>query len=208
MAEPRPVQLCLVRHAPPLVAAGTCYGRLDVPAEHTATLACAQRLARALPGPSLVWHSPLQRCAQLAQAVQAARPDWQRPQADDRLREMDFGTWEGQAWSNLGKPAIDAWTADFAHHRPGGGEALVDMLARVAQALQATRQAMRDAGLAQGVWLTHAGVARCVDWLLRPGAQSTTPRVDQWPRHAPAWGEWDTVTLPPAGFGQNPTATR
>lgn len=187
------MQLWLVRHAPPVVATGTCYGMLDLPAESAPTLACARRLAKALPGPALVWHSPLQRCLQLAQSVQATRPDWQ-PLPDARLREMDFGSWEGRPWTSLAKTDIDAWTADFAHHRPGGGEPLADMLVRVAQALYDTRQAARAAGLPHAVWLTHAGVARCVDWLLRHG-ENAAPRADQWPLHAPAWGAWDTVAL-------------
>lgn len=187
------VQLWLVRHAPPLVAPGTCYGVLDLPAEDAPTLACAQRLAQALPGPALVWHSPLQRCVQLARAVQAARPDWQ-PLPDTRLREMDFGAWEGRAWSSLAKDDIDAWTAGFAHHRPGGGEPLAHMLERVAQALQETRAAAQASGLANAVWLTHAGVARCVDWLLHQ--QGKVPlQADQWPLQAPAWGGWATVEL-------------
>lgn len=194
MVDNPAVQLWLVRHAPPVVAPGTCYGRLDLPAQSAPTVACAQRLALALPGPALVWHSPLQRCVQLAQAVQSTRPDWQ-PRPDTRLREMDFGAWEGQAWSSLAKADIDAWTADFAHHHPGGGECLADMLARVAQALQDTRTAAQAAGLAHAVWLTHAGVARCVDWLQAHAGQAL-PRADQWPVQAPAWGEWGTVDLP------------
>lgn len=195
MAEGPAVQLWLVRHAPPRVTPGTCYGRLDLPAEDTPTRDCAQRLGQALPGPALVWHSPLQRCLQLAQAVRIARPDWQ-PLPDARLCEMDFGAWEGRAWSSLAKADIDAWTADFAHHRPGGGEPLVDMLQRVARALQDTRAAAQAAGLVHAVWLTHAGVARCVDWLLRSGNQPfLLPQADQWPVHAPAWGAWQTVDL-------------
>jgi alpha-ribazole phosphatase len=193
MAESPALQLWLVRHAPPEVAPGTCYGMLDMPAESAATLACAQHLSQALPGPALVWHSPLQRCVQLARAVQAARPDWQ-PLPDERLLEMDFGAWEGRAWSSLAKADIDAWTADFAHHRPGGGEPLAHMLERVDQALQDTRAAARARGMAAAVWLTHAGVARCVDWLLRR-QDKALPQAGQWPVHAPAWGAWATVDL-------------
>ena len=39
------VSLWLVRHAQPLVAPGTCYGRLDVPADTHATLTAARALA-------------------------------------------------------------------------------------------------------------------------------------------------------------------
>ena len=187
------MRLWLVRHAPPLVAPGTCYGAWDLPADSAPTRACAQQLGQALPGPALVWHSPLQRCLQLAQAVQSARPDWQ-PVPDTRLREMDFGAWEGRPWNSLAKADIDAWTADFAHHRPGGGEPLTDMLERVGQALQDTRAAAQAAGLAHAVWLTHAGVARCVVWL-QQHPDGRLPSADQWPAHAPAWGAWSTLDL-------------
>jgi alpha-ribazole phosphatase len=193
MANAAGLQLWLVRHAAPLVAPGTCYGMLDVAAQDAPTRACAQGLAQALPGPALAWHSPLQRCAQLAQAVQAARPDWPLT-PDARLREMDFGTWEGRLWDSLAKADIDAWTEDFAQHRPGGGEALADMLARVEHALQDTRQRTKAAGVHHAVWLTHAGVARCVQWLQRHGS-ATVPRADQWPTQAPAWGAWTTLAL-------------
>ena len=127
-----PARLWLVRHAQPLVAPGVCYGRLDLPADAAATAASAQALAAALPASvRLAHHSPLQRCEQLAQALQALRPGLAlKPEA--RLQELDFGTWEGCAWDAIGRAPVHAWTADFAHHRPGGGESLAHMLGRVA----------------------------------------------------------------------------
>jgi len=179
-------RLWLVRHAQPVVAAGTCYGALDVPAETPATQAAAQRLAQALPKRVIVHHSTLQRCELLALATQALRSDL-IISPDDRLREMDFGTWEGRAWDSIGQSAIDAWTADFALHRPGGGDNLAGLLARVAAALHDAR--LQAQGGSDVVWFTHAGVARCVAWLLAQG-EGQVPRADEWPLAAPAWGEW------------------
>jgi alpha-ribazole phosphatase len=179
-------RLWLVRHAQPLVAAGTCYGTLDVPADAPATQAAAQRLARALPKRVIARHSTLQRCEHLALATQSLRPDLIL-QPDDRLREMDFGIWEGRVWNNIGQSAIDAWTADFARHRPGGGDNLAELLARVAAALnEARQQALVGTDV---VWFTHAGVARCVAWLLAHG-EGRIPSAEEWPVPAPAWGEW------------------
>lgn len=187
MSPTTPARLWLVRHAQPVLAAGTCYGALDVPADAAATEVAARRLAQALPKRAIARHSTLQRCELLALATQALRTDL-TIDPDDRLREMDFGAWEGRAWDSIGQSAIDAWTADFALHRPGGGDNLAGLLARVAAALHDARQQVR--GGTDVVWFTHAGVARCVVWLLAHG-EGRMPRAEEWPVPAPAWGEWE-----------------
>lgn len=186
-------RLWLVRHARPLLAPGTCYGSLDAPADPAATALTARALANALPQGASLHTSTLQRCELLAQALQALRPDL-APNPDPRLREMDFGAWEGQAWSAIAKSDIDAWTAAFATHAPGGGESLAAMLARVASALQAARQWSANHGAADVVWITHAGVARCVAWLQEHG-EGAMPRSEDWPVAGPAWGSWEVRSL-------------
>lgn len=106
----------------------------------------AHVLARRLPAGAHVFCSPLQRCAALAAAVADRRPDVQT-QVDGRLREMDFGAWEGRPWQEIARVEVEAWTADFAHHRPSGGESVACLLARVARALEqpASRRWWQDA---------------------------------------------------------------
>ena len=185
-------ELWLARHAQPLVAPGLCYGALDLHADPAATAHSARQLAAALPQALQVVHSPLQRCAQLAHALQALRPDLAL-QADARLVEFDFGAWEGSTWSRIARADIDAWTTAFATHRPGGGESLAAMLARVAAALQDARQHAAQSG-SDVLWISHAGVARCVRWLLQ-APNGSMPRADQWPVTAPAWGAWTRFAL-------------
>ena len=206
--EAPPRQLWLVRHALPQVAPGICYGALDVPADTAATRDAAQRLADALPRGARVVYSTLQRCEQMAQCLQALRPDLSM-EPDARLREMDFGSWEGQAWDSIDRADIDAWAGAFASCRPGGGENLAAVLARVAGALRA------HAGGPPGpsprahdvVWITHAGVIRCVAWLQAHG--HAMPRSEEWPLAAPGWGAWHTVPLrPPAERGAQPIPPR
>ena len=67
-------RLWLVRHAQPVVAAGTCYGALDVPADAAATQVAAQRLAQALPAGAAAHYSTLQRCELLALATHRYSP--------------------------------------------------------------------------------------------------------------------------------------
>ena len=194
-------RLWLVRHAAPLVAPGTCYGAMDVSADAAATHAAATRLAAALPVAPRVFYSTLQRCEQLALDLQALRPNL-TVTPDARLREMDFGAWEGRRWDDIAKKDIDAWTAAFATHAPGGGESLGTMLARVSAALQSAQRWSVETAVENSaeravkdvVWITHAGVARCVHWLQTQGNQAL-PRPEEWPQAAPGWGEWEIRAL-------------
>lgn len=190
---PPPPRLWLVRHAQPAIALRVCYGVQDVLADPVATRDAASRLAAALPRGAVVVHSTLQRCELLALMLQALRPDL-ASKPDPRLREMDFGTWEGQPWDTIGKAAIDDWTDAFATHAPGGGESLQAMLTRVGLALRAAQQLHAERRIEDFVWITHAGVARCVDWLLAHGP-GAAPQPGTWPVQAPAWGGWQIRSL-------------
>ena len=172
--------LWVVRHAQPLVEAGICYGALDLPADAQATSVAADALARVLPQGLVLRVSPLKRCQQLALALQALRPDVQAL-TDPRLREMDFGVWEGVAWDAIPPSALQAWTEDFGAHRFGGIESANEVLARVATLWDEPRSG-------DAAWITHAGVARALS-LLAAGVRCVT-RADQWPRQAPGYGTW------------------
>lgn len=173
----------LVRHAQPLIAPGVCYGALDVPADPEATRQAAQLLAQRLPINALVCASPLLRCQQLVQALQALRPDLSY-QTEARLAEMNFGSWEGQRWDVLPPEALDAWMADFWQHRVGGGECVADFMARIAQVWDAATACLP--GVAQ-VWLTHAGVIRAVR--LIASGQREVHAASDWPTAAPGYGQ-------------------
>jgi len=181
--QPRlqPNTVHLLRHAQPLIAAGVCYGALDVPADAMATQQAAQALALTLPHGALMLTSPLQRCELLAQLIQGLRPDLAY-KTDARLAEMNFGDFEGQRWDSLAPAAFESWTADFWRHRFGGAESVAEFMARVA--------GVWDEAMASGqqqVWVTHAGVMRAAT-LLAKGVR----RVDQaadWPQAAPAFGQ-------------------
>lgn len=193
MSAPR---LWLVRHAPVLAPPGTCYGQLDLPADPQATARCANQLASVLPLRVAVQYSTLQRCELLAQAVQALRPDLSL-NPDARLRELDFGAWEGRPWSELPRGEIDAWAAQLATYAPGGGERLVDMLARVGAALREASSYAQATG-SDVIWIAHAGVARCVQWLRGAHARAgLEPCASHWPRRAPEPGAWTRYAFNP-----------
>ena len=181
------MKLWLVRHAQVLLPPGICYGATDVAADAAATLSAAQALATELPLGLTLRVSPLQRCEQLAQALQGLRPDL-TCNTDAGLAEMDFGYWEGHAWSAIPQSALDDWVADFASHRFGGRESVTEVMQRVARSWDATQQAGQDAA-----WITHAGVIRAAS-LLHQGVRQVL-QADQWPKAAPGFGAWFTLAL-------------
>lgn len=146
------MQLYLIRHPAPRVAAGVCYGRSDLPLAADV----AQAAARILPQlpqmtPMLpVYTSPLQRCRQLADALHPA------PRGDPRLLEMDFGEWEMTPWNRIGRAALDGWAADPLGYAPPAGESVADLQQRVEDFVSE----MRHAGLERAVLVTHAGVMK------------------------------------------------
>lgn len=121
------MRLILVRHPPPIVAPGLCYGATDLavaPAQRARVLAA---LAASLPPGLPLYSSPLRRCAELAAGLACSSRT-----LDARLVELDFGAWEMQRWDDIARAQIDAWADDVVAYRPGGGESVLDMAERVA----------------------------------------------------------------------------
>jgi alpha-ribazole phosphatase len=184
--------LWVVRHAQPLIAPGTCYGALDVAADAGATQHAAQALAEVVPQGATLRCSTLQRCELLAQYLCGLRPDLVL-KPEPRLVEMNFGVYEGTAWADIPKEALDAWTADFWLHRFGGAESLADLMARVRGVWD---EDVTHQGGGQGsartshdsVWITHAGVARAA--LLLSRGVAYVDQASDWPLDAPAFGAW------------------
>ena len=142
--------LILLRHTRPLGADGTCYGATDLPPGPDLVNE-ARRLAAQLPPVARVVTSPLSRCARLAERLAEARGlDLTE---DARLRELDFGSWEGLKWDRVPRGELDLWAADLLHARPHGGETVAEMAARVFAALD-------DHGAPGTLIVTHMGAIR------------------------------------------------
>lgn len=141
-------ELWLVRHGEtPASLARTLAGWADVPLTGR-----GEEQARAL-RPVLederfegIWSSDLSR------AVATARLARGEPRQDARLREMSFGSLEGQLWATL-DPRIGEALARFEGFAAPGGETFEDLRARVLSFLD---------GLPAGRHLlfTHGGVVR------------------------------------------------
>ena len=146
------MQLILVRHTRPAVPAGICYGMTDLDLAPTFEDEAA-RVVAALPPADRLVTSPLGRCRRLAECIGAVRG--LAPVIDERLREFDFGRWEGMRWDAIPRTELDAWAADFFNARPHGGESVYMLRQRVRAAIADYRRS----GVSHVV-VTHAGVIK------------------------------------------------
>ena len=151
------MRLCLIRHFPPEVTPGVCYGRTDLPlktpvhCDLTRVDGLCEQLAKRSMVNAPVFSSPLQRCRELASVLS---PDYIE---DVRLRELDFGDWEMQTWDAIGPAALDAWAANIAGFRPPGGETGQELQQRVLAWLREISARHHHA-----IVVTHAGVIRAL----------------------------------------------
>lgn len=166
------------RHPPVRGAAGRCIGRTDLPVDPRRAKRLAHRIrqtARRCRLACVVFTSPLRRCAEVGRWLR--RWGW-RHHIEPTLLEMDFGTWEGRSWVDIGRAEIDAWCANFLQHRPGQGESLAMMLQRVASWSPPPGACV----------VGHAGWMLACQWL---GSGRAPPRrAADWPappRHGACW---------------------
>lgn len=162
--------LILVRHTRPDVVPGLCYGQTDLDVADTFAEEAAAILA-SLPEARRVVSSPLRRCRVLAQRI-ADVADLPLD-IDERLREIDFGAWEGRPWAEVPKQEIDAWAQDFLDARPHGGESVAMLRNRVGAAL--AEWAARNEPI---VIVTHAGVIRAARLEGRDPAEGFEDPID------------------------------
>jgi alpha-ribazole phosphatase len=152
------VRVFLIRHPPPLIESGVCYGRLDVDCRDPGRIAADLRSR--LPAGIAVYSSPLRRALRLARELSPPAP----VRVDPRLSEIDFGAWEGRRWDDIAREEIDAWAADVYGFTPPGGESVAALHAR---ALDFATALSGDAAI-----VTHAGVMRALagHWRRLPAA--------------------------------------
>lgn len=172
------MSIILLRHTRPIGAEGLCYGRTDLPLADCFEREAA-RLCRGLPPIRRIVTSPLSRCARLARAIGAARN--LSVETDPRVIEMDFGRWEGMAWSSIPRDDLERWRENLTHATPHGGERVADLAKRTRDALDAAadgrvpvlivthngviKAALAEAGDPRG-WQSETGFGawRALDW--------------------------------------------
>jgi broad specificity phosphatase PhoE len=126
------LDLILIRHASTAVNEAHRYqGRIDPPLSPLGR-AQAVRLRGRLRGLRFdaVARSDARRCAETLELILPGRIG----DADLRLRELDFGLWDGRTYAEcalLDGPLLTSWIADPSAATPPGGETFADFCRRV-----------------------------------------------------------------------------
>jgi len=153
------MEIYLIRHTAPDVAAGICYGQtdLDVAASFADEFAVMHDKLRHLANP-IIYSSPLQRCFKLASTF-ASQANVAGVTQDARLMELHFGDWEMLAWNDIPRGAIDVWADEHVMQSPPQGESFHALHQRTKNFLDEIRQ---DKDVEQVVVFTHSGVIRAL----------------------------------------------
>ena len=121
------MEVFLIRHTKTAVIPGTCYGNSDVDVADSFPEE-AEKVRVKLKGERFdaVYSSPLQRCRKLAVYC-----GYENPILDDRLKELNFGSWEGQRWDEIRDPCLQEWYDDWLSIPAGGAESFLEQYNRV-----------------------------------------------------------------------------
>ncbi len=166
-------RLLLARHGQTARnAAGRYQGQTDVPLNETGRRQ-AQALAERLASEAIdaVYASDLQRAQATAELV--AAPHGLRVQTEPRLREINFGAWEGLTYEEIKTRDPErqaAWYDDPLHTSPPDGETLTQVAERVQAALAEIVQAHPDETV---LIVAHGGTLRltiCLALGISPGS--------------------------------------
>jgi alpha-ribazole phosphatase len=165
------MKLALIRHGAAGGTVGRCIGRTDVALSRAGVMSI-QRLAAAwytegdagvLPPPTRILSSDLARARVSAGGLAA---ELRLPvELDPRLREVDFGTWDGRSWVDIEREEgahLAAWMEHWVSARPPAGESFSDLRRRVGHWYQELGGQPGTAENGTIAVVTHAGVIRAL----------------------------------------------
>ena len=141
------------RHTKPYNPNDVCYGQLDFDVSPTFPEESSSAIGDFLKSgakPTRLYSSPLLRCLRLAEEVSKATG--LAIEKVDALKEINFGTWEGQKLTAVPKAEMTSWMQDLRGFQFPQGESFYDVDKRV----EAFLDTLPDSG--EFLWVTHAGV--------------------------------------------------
>ena len=123
------MEVYLVRHTETVCEKGICYGQSDVGIREPYS-AVFENILKQLPQEAVLYSSPLQRCAILANHIKE-NTQIDSIIEDSRLMEMHFGDWELQKWDAIPQEVLNPWMEDFVTVNVPNGESFVDLDNRI-----------------------------------------------------------------------------
>ncbi len=144
------MRVYFIRHTSVDVPKGICYGQTDVSLNVSfEEEACSvkEKLRGILP--EAVFSSPLSRCTRLARFC-----GFNNIILDERLKELNFGDWEGKRWDKIN---MSIWATNWINPPVPNGESFAGMYKRVASFLDKLKEETFNTVFV----FTHGGVITC-----------------------------------------------
>lgn len=146
------MKIYFIRHTSVAVPEGTCYGQSDVELKNTFSDEAALVLAQLkFIHFDRVYSSPLSRCIKLADFCGYSHAVI----VDDRLMELNFGTWELQKWDEISDPHLQMWYKDWINTTVTGGESFQNLYQRFTDFIKQLPKVNTIAVF------THGGIINC-----------------------------------------------
>ena len=166
------MDIYLIRHTQAANNEGLCYGQTDVVLadSYADEMASLHNKLPEFEDDCSVLSSPLTRCLQLAQTFS------DNVITDQRLLELNFGSWEGLKFDAIEAEVFQHWTDNMVTAKPPGGENFEDLYLRTT----AFWKDLLAIDAKQVLVFTHAGVIRALlaHVLNLPLANSFQLRID------------------------------
>lgn len=153
--------LFLVRHGAASNVDGRIVGQVDVPLSEAGAASIRDLAATwSGPNPARVWASDLARSRESAKLL--ADHFGVAVSTDPRLREIDFGNWDGARWEEIRenhRPVLERFMDRWFEESPPGGETYATVEARAIDWLQ---EVWDDSGGPPVVAVAHGGTIRAI----------------------------------------------
>lgn len=149
------MEVHLIRHIEPAFEKGICYGQLDVSIPSNYKEQHEHIITQLPKNYDAVFSSPLTRCKLLAEQIST------NVIFDDRLKEVNFGDWEGKKWDNINQTELNNWMENYIIVAPPNGESLQTLVNRFSDFITE----LKKQNLKKVILLTHAGIIRSAMYL-------------------------------------------
>ncbi len=146
------MNIYLIRHSAVYNPNKLCYGQSEIPLEENFTadfdwIKDHLNLSES----TLFFSSPFRRCTKLASFLSD-----DTYQIDERISELNFGTWEMKAWSEIPSKEMNPWMEDFVNYSIPKGENFIQLQDRAVSFYEDLKSQKFD----DVIIITHAGVIR------------------------------------------------
>lgn len=144
------MKIYLIRHTAVAVPEGMCYGQTDVPLK--ASFEVESKFVQVKIKdivPDAIFSSPLSRCCLLTVSC-----GFENPVLDSRLKELNFGDWEGKQWNEID---MAIWEEDWINPSTPHGESFQEMYQRVSSFFDE----LKNKNYKSVLVFTHGGVISC-----------------------------------------------